>query len=237
MSLHVAVCDDEVQVGFQLEEYLEKICAELNIAVETDVYYSGESLCEKLVAGECYDLIFLDIEMANINGIQAGTKVRDEYHDETTQIVYISGKPQYALELFDTNPLNFLIKPLGYEDIKKVINRLLKISGLWSDTLTYKVGHDTFRIKLSDIMYFQSIGRKIKIFLKNGEDEMYGSLEELYSVHLKKHGYFLFIHKSYIVNYNYVSVFEYKNVILFNKTALPIGQSKRKEIRLLQKKL
>lgn len=237
MDLHVAVCDDEVQIGFQLEEYLEKICTELNIAIETDVYYSGEGLCQKLREGECYDLIFLDIEMANINGVQTGTKIRDEYNDETTQIVYISGKPQYAMELFDTNPLNFLVKPLGYGDIRKVINRLLKISGFWSDTLTYKVGHDTFRVKLSDIMYFQSNGRKVKIFLRNGEDEIYGSLEELYSMQLKKHGYFLFIHKSYIVNYNYICTFEYKNVILFNKTVLPIGQSKRKEIRTLQKDL
>lgn len=55
------------------------------------------------------------------------------YDDEITQIVYISGKSEYALELFDINPLNFLVKPLNYEKIEKVINKYLKLRNgfLW----------------------------------------------------------------------------------------------------------
>lgn len=86
MNLHIAVCDDEEQIGFLLEEYIEKICVELSIEAETDVYYSGEGLCQKLESGECYDMIFLDIELANINGVQVGTKIRDEYHDEKRRL-------------------------------------------------------------------------------------------------------------------------------------------------------
>lgn len=48
----------------------------------TNVYYSGENLCQKLAAGECYDLIYLDIEMTNPNGVQTETRIRDVYNDE-----------------------------------------------------------------------------------------------------------------------------------------------------------
>ena len=181
--------------------------------------------------------MFLDIELAKINGVQVGTKIREEYHDETTQIVYISGKQQYAMELFDSNPLNFLIKPLAYGDIKKVIDKFLKISGFWSDIFTYKIGHDIFRARLGEIMYFQSNGRKIKIFFKDGEDEIYGNLKELYDTQLQKYGFFLFIHRSYIVNYDYVRLFEHEKIVLFNKKELPVAQSRRAEIRTLQRDL
>ncbi len=237
MYLHIAVCDDEEQIGFRLEEYFEEICAGLNISVETDVYYSGEGLCRRIGEGECYDLIFLDIEMTGLSGIQTGTKIRDEYNDETTQIVYISGKQQYALELFDTNPLNFLVKPFGYEEVRKVINRFLKISGFWSGIFTFRVGHDTYRVKLGDIMYFQSRGRKIGIFFKDGEDEIYGNMEELYGRQLEKYGCFLFIHRSYIVNYDYVRIFEYEKIVLCNGKEFPVAQPRRAGIRALQKEL
>lgn len=59
------------------------------------MYYTGEGLCEKLAEGKCYDLIFLDIELTNMNGSEVGNKIRNVYDDEITQIVYISGKFLY----------------------------------------------------------------------------------------------------------------------------------------------
>jgi DNA-binding LytR/AlgR family response regulator len=174
--------------------------------------------------------------MENINGVQVGTKIRNEYNDELTQIVYISGKTEYALELFDINPLNFLVKPLDYDKIEKVINKHLKITGFWTDVFSYSVGHDTFKIKLKEIMYLESNGKKIKMFLKDREEEFYGSLEEIYNTQLIKYD-FLYIHKSYIVNYDYVSVFEYEKLLLTNGEKLPIGQYKRKEIRKIQNEI
>jgi len=237
MQLNIAICDDEERIGFQIEECLGKLCNKLNIQFETDVYYTGENLCEKLSEGVCYDLIFLDIELANINGVQVGTVIRDKYNDELMQIVYISGKSEYALQLFDINPLNFLVKPLCYKKIEKVINKFLKITGLWSDVFTYKYGHDTYKIKLKDIIYFESNGKKIIIHLKDGrDDEFYGGLEDIYNSQLKKCD-FLFIHKSYVVNYDYVSAFEYERLTLSGNIVLPISQPKRKEIRKLQNEL
>ncbi|MEL7568552.1 MAG: response regulator [Dehalobacterium sp.] len=80
--------------------------------MEIEVFFSGEKLYQFICEGACFDIVFLDIELPKISGIDIGKKIRDEMHDETTKIVYISGKDSYAMGLFDVRPLNFLIKPI-----------------------------------------------------------------------------------------------------------------------------
>jgi DNA-binding LytR/AlgR family response regulator len=237
MNLRFAVCDDDKHIGFDIEEYTKKICSRYNINTETDVYYTGEELCNKLAAGECYDLIFLDIELDGINGVDAGVKIREVFNDELIPIVYISGKSSYAMELFQIHPLDFLIKPLTKEKITNTIIRYLKIANLRSEVFTYKCGHDSHKVKLKEIKYLESIDRKIIIHKADRDNEFYGSLEKVYDDQLNKHD-FLYIHKSFIVNYDYVSIFEYEQVTLNDKkTILPIAQPKRKEIRQRQKEI
>jgi DNA-binding LytR/AlgR family response regulator len=230
MTLHIAVCDDAERVGFQVEGLIEKICGKMKIKTEIDVYFSCEGLYAKLEEGKCYDLIFLDIEFKEINGIEIGAKIRSKLNDEFTQIVYISGKSEYALELFDINPLNFLVKPLDYEKLEKVIKKYLKLEGFWEDTFYYKIGHDSFKIKLKDLKYLEGNGKRIILHLKDKKEEIYNSLSNVYSSQLVKYD-FLYIHKSYIVNYDYISVCEYTKIVLSDGMELPIGQGRRKEIR------
>jgi DNA-binding LytR/AlgR family response regulator len=237
MNLRFAVCDDDEHIGFEIEEYTQIICSKLKIKAETDVYYTGEEFCNKLASGECYDLIFLDIELGGINGVDTGVKIREVYNDELIPIVYISWKSSYAMELFRIHPFDFLIKPLTINMLSTTINHYIKIANLRSEIFSYNCGHDSYKVKLKDIKYLESIDRKIIVHKVDGDNEFYGSLEKVYDDQLNKHD-FLYIHKSFIVNYDYVSIFEYDQVTLNdNKTILPISQPKRKEIRLRQKQI
>jgi len=236
MTYHIAVCDDDNIAIQQVKNFILSVCEKMNISYITDTFLDGESLIKQLSSGVCYDLIFLDIEMPKVSGVQVGTAIRDIHKDELTQIVYISAKSEYALELFDSNPLNFLVKPINYEDIEKVIEKFVKITGNWSDVFTYKYGHDTYKMKLKDIIYLESSGKKIIIHAKSKNDEYYGSIEDAYESQLKRYG-FLFIHRAYVVNYDHVTAFEYEKLTLTDKTTLPIGQARRKEIRNRQQEL
>jgi len=233
--LRIAVCDDHNNICSQVEDYTVSICRALGVECEVDVHYDGESLCNAIESGEIYELIFLDIEMKKINGIEVGAKIRGEYNDELLQIVYISANRGYALELFEIRPLDFIIKPLTKDNIEKVISRYLKITGFWSDVFTYKIKHDSFKVKVKDIVYLESKGRKIILHSKHENSEFYGNLETIYTDTLQRYNSFLFIHKSYIVNYDYVHSLEYDRLFLYDKTELPIAQSKRKEVRAIQK--
>lgn len=234
MTLFAAICDDEKRVSAELESTLMEIFAKLHITYEIDVFFTGEELCARMENGANYNLVFLDIEFARnaINGVEAGRLIREAHHNNLVSIVYISWEMKYSMQLFDIRPLNFLIKPLSYEKLEQVVRTYLKIAGLWSCDFTYNIGHDIYKVQMKDIVYVESVKRKLIINLADGrKDEFYGSLKDVYQEHLQKCD-FLFIHASYAVNYDFIETIKYNELILSNGfTALPISQNKRKEVR------
>jgi DNA-binding LytR/AlgR family response regulator len=232
--INVAICDDEIKIGAELERALINIFNILNIKYEIDVFYAGEQLCKEIENGTHYDLLFLDIEFAQekINGVEVGRIIRDVYHNHLASIVYISWEKKYALQLFEIQPLNFLIKPLKDEKIEEVVRKYVKITGLWSGAFTYKIGHDSFKVQIKDIIYLESYDRKLILHLVGGrEEEFYGSLKNEYEEQLKKFD-FLFIHNAYAVNYDYVTALKFNQVSLVDSdVSLPISKHRRNEVR------
>ena len=98
----VAVCDDEKTVCQQIKSFLEPYCKKGEF--EVHIFTSGEALYEAVSAGTRFDLIFLDIELKLMSGVAVGQKIREELCDEEVHIVFISGKTEYAMELFAIRP-------------------------------------------------------------------------------------------------------------------------------------
>ena len=232
---NIAICDDDKVICTILEDIILNYRNSYQKNLDTQVYYTGEELLGAIERGNNIDLLFLDIELISQNGIDLGEKIRNYYNNQTMQIVYISGSDRYAMKLFDIHPLNFLIKPLKKEKvidcIELGISLLNKLNGFFS----YKSGFDSKKIPLKDIFYFESSNRKIKIITKNGTDTFYGKLEPIFEE--LKEQQFLYIHKSYLVNYFYVEYFHYEFLILDGGITLPISQSRRKAIRELSLRL
>jgi DNA-binding LytR/AlgR family response regulator len=85
---------------------------------------------------------------------------------------------------------------------------------------------------VKDILYFESNNREVKIVTTEGEEIFYGKLNDVFKQVAKHH--FMFIHKSYIINYFFVTKFTYEEVTMSNSEVLPISQSRRKSIREMQ---
>ena len=232
--VRVAICDDDVDLGAELERALIDVFAKLNVKHEIDVLFTGEELCGQMESGAHYDLIFLDIEFAKdkINGVEAGRLIRDTYHNNTVSIVYIAWEKKYSMQLFEIRPMNFLVKPLEYDKIENTVRTYLKISGLFSKEFAYKKGHDLFKVQIKDIAYLENSERKVIIHLADGrKEDFYGSLKELYNEQLKTCD-FLFIHASYAVNYDYISAVKYNQLFLTGSDRpLPISPNRRNEVR------
>jgi DNA-binding LytR/AlgR family response regulator len=232
--VYVAICDDEIKIGAELENALIDIFAKLNVKHEIEVFYTGDELRRHMEAGTHFDLIFLDIEFAQgeINGVEVGRLIREVHHNHLASIVYISWEKKYAMQLFEIQPLNFLIKPLKYEKIEDVVRTYLKIAGLWSEVFTYSIGHETFKAQIKDIIYIESYDRKLILHLADGrKEEFYGSLKNEYEGQLKKFD-FLFIHNAYAVNYDYVRGLKFNQVSLVDsEVSLPISKHRQNEVR------
>ena len=232
--IYIAICDDETKIGAELECALMGIFEKLSIKHKVDVFFSGESLCRAIEAGAHFDLIFLDIEFAknDINGIDVGRIIRDMHNNYMVAIVYMSRIKSYALELFDIQPFNFLIKPLKYDKIDEVVRKYIKVSEFWTADFTYQVGHDIFKVQVKDIMYLESYDKKLVLHLAGGKQvAFYGSIKEAYQSQLKRFD-FLFIHTSYIINYDYVAALKFNEVFLVdNATPLPISKHRKNDVR------
>ncbi|MBU5479116.1 LytTR family DNA-binding domain-containing protein [Eubacterium sp. MSJ-13] len=228
MSVRIAICDDEHEICAVLEELLIKILEAKGINYEIEPFYSGKTLCNELKV-QRYDLIFLDIEMKEKDGIETGNFIREELGDESVQIAYISSKTAYAMELFEFHPINFLTKPLEQSKVEKVIDKYLAITGQKNEFFEYKKKTEFFKIQMSEIIYFESRGRKISVKMMNGQDEFYGSMDDIYS--RVKSNQFLYIHKSVIVNYRKIKQLSYEKVIMIDDAVFSISQSRRPAIR------
>lgn len=232
--MHIAICDDEEHVCYQLECMLTNVLKSKNIEYQIELFGSGESFC-RVLKDKDFDMVFLDIELLEISGLDVGKYIRDVLENDTIQIAYISAKESYAIELFDYTPINFLVKPLNEKKVTKVIDKYLKITKQNNHMFEYKKRMEFYKIPISDIMYFESKNRKVTIYMRGKEDEFYESLEKVYAK--VKNDDFLFIHQSIIVNYRFLKKISHEEVVMMNDVVLPISRSRRKEITAMHMKI
>lgn len=228
MNFKIAVCDDEQIICSTMYNKLQNLSKSKSVIFEIDCFTSGEELCDEIKHTN-YDLLFLDIELPKMNGVAVGQYIRETLKNETIQIAYISSKQEYAMELFEMRPINFLVKPLSDEKIENVIDKFLQLNKIDTETFNFKAGHNYYKIPFSDILYFCSNGRKINIVTSNKEYEFYGSLDNIYSeVKNKK---FLFVHKSFLVNFKHINKYQYEQITMSDDKIIPVSQSRRKIVR------
>lgn len=230
--IYIAICDDDNTICSQIENVLLDYTDRNYIKVKISIFNSGESLINFFNHGKVFDLIFLDIELENMNGVEVGRQIRKVLKIYSTEIVYISGKDGYDRQLFDVQPLHFIPKPINpsiiIKDFKLALERMQKLGGFFK----YQKGYDTYKVPINKIIYFESLNREIKIVFINGEDFFYGKLEDIV-LSISKFQ-FLQIHRSYLINYNHVAILRYSEVVMSDGSTLPISRSKRQEFRSLQ---
>ena len=233
--IHLAICDDETAIGAELEQIITEILTDLKIKHDIDVLFSPEELEAQMKNGTQYDCMFLDIEYVTSqkNGVDLGITIREKFVNNRAAIVFISREKKYALELFQVQPLDFFIKPLRWEKIEKVIHKYLALSEQFKTELTYKKDRKTFKIPFKNIVYIESVGRKLFLHLVDQtEVEFYGTLKSVYEDQLQ--GYdFLFVHASYVVNYEHVENITFDHVkLLQNGLELPISKHRKDDVRM-----
>lgn len=229
--LCIAICDDDIQLCIELENLL----IECNDKFDIDVFFTGEELCRVLETGQTYDLLFLDIELKSLDGISVGKFIRDTLNNNYLQIVYISSKKSYAMDLFEIRPMHFLIKPLDDVKIKAVVCKAMELLDKGNTFFRYQKSNIIFKKMLKEIKYYSSSGRKVLIHTADDEcDEIYGKLDD---IHKQIGASFIRIHKSYLVNYDHIAKLQYDQVELFNGEVLPISQSRRNQVRALVLKI
>lgn len=226
--LNIAVCDDENAMINDIENMLLDVCKKQNIRADIDVFCSGETLGKEVMMGTKYDMIFLDIEMEKVNGIESAKAIRKM--DQNVIFIYVSAHDRYALELFCLDVFAFIKKPIDKEEFRKTFLGAYQrvCNKVFYFTFNYK--NEEYKIPCKDILYFESRGRKINIYHLNGRvDEFYGKLSEVETKIAKGKIPFLRIHQSYLVNFLLIRARTKVEVILVNGEKLIISEDRQKK--------
>lgn len=228
--LNCIVVDDEPLARELLKTYVEK-------TPSLQLLGSFESAADavKTVMEGKADIIFLDINMPMLNGIDFATLV-----PSNTRIIFVTAYDSYALQGFKVNALDYLLKPVSYSDFLKSVGRALEWKSM-SDAYTSNANHDqssprmiTIKVKnqlvqlrLDSIQYVEARNDRVIVFRKNNEP--LPSLMTLKEIEdLLPSETFMRVHRSFIVNIPLVEIVE-RNRIVFGKTYVPISENKRDE--------
>lgn len=225
----VGICDGNIASCSEIERHLLQYSEQEAVRIETEVFLSGQDLCRALEKEKMmFQLLFLDIELRDMDGISVGSFLREKMQNDVTQIVFISGSRDYAMQLFKIRPLDFLIKPLDYQEvyrIMKVYQRLFPETGLFFE---YRKGRCSYQVAQSQIICVKCSGKKICLITSCGELEFYGKMADVIS-RLDSMKFWI-IHKSFIINTDYVFQFGRDEITMVNGESLPVSKAYKKEI-------
>lgn len=225
---NIGICDDGKNTCAGLEEMVLSYAQQKKIDMDTRVWYTGEELCQYLEQGGHLDILFLDIELFEVTGIEVGDFIRNKMEDRGMQIVYISGKSSYAQKLFKTQPMDFLVKPITRQQIEDALELGVKLLEKNAQKFEFQNGKDYYYVAYGEIIFFESVGRKIKVVTLGTEKEFYGGIRDLEK---KLPREFFTIHQSYVINRTHVLRYTYEMVEMDNGTMLSISKAYRKQVR------
>lgn len=232
--IRIAVCDDDLHFTAELEEMVRCEAADAGIGVETEAYSDGDTLVADIEKGYRYDLVFLDIEMERVNGINAARQIRRT--DRSALLIYVSGYEQYLKELFEVEPFRFLSKPVDGAKLRKYFRDACARIGETEAYYRFSFNKEIRKVAVRDIVYFESRNRVVHIFMADGsEARFYGRLNAVEKELSEGRQEFLRIHQSFLVNYSYVEKMNFSVVtVLFGngkRTDLKISEDRKKAVR------
>lgn len=219
--MNIAICDDNIDYLNRIEQLIQPYNDQISISI--DSFLSGEEFVEALERGSAYDIIFLDIEMQKMSGLDVAAKVRDKKSDAI--IIFITNYVNYVSDTFRLGAFQFLVKPIDEEAFRYDFDRALK---------EYKARHQKYVVKWRDenvvleygeIFYIESYNRHLHVHTENQCHECVGKLQDEYERLMPYH--FVRCHQGFIININKVKKINKQNVILKNEKAIPISRRYR----------
>jgi len=226
MAIRTAIVDDEPLAVEILKDYVEKTASLTLILAGSDVFRT----LQLLQSGEI-DLVLLDIQMPELTGIQFMKIVGD-----SSKIIVTTAYPDYALEGYELNVADYLLKPISYERFSKAINKIKVVAGnsaavhggpFLPDFIFVKSEYKLVKIMLNDILYIESLRDYIAIYTTKNEKIM--TLESLRNMEQTlPAANFVRVHKSFIVSLSKIKFVERNRIIIEDKH-IPVGESYQKD--------
>lgn len=223
--MKIAICDDFIQELNKLKEII--INSGMVSKADVEIFSSPKSLLDKNVFSN-FDIIFLDVDMPEMNGIELGQKIYKS--NSKTVLIFVTSYPEYAVAGYECEALRYILKPYTEEKILMALTRAIEIVQKQNHSITIKIYNKPFKILIDDIYYLEYCRRHILYHTKNRVIETAGVFSKIYD-ELKPYGFFQ-VHQGYIVNMNKIYDFDEYDIILDNGMKVPVSIRKKSEVML-----
>ena len=210
-------------------EVIERYCQKISLISLKGTFREPIKAIEFLNR-EKVDLIFLDINMPDISGMQLLQTLSPR-----PLIIFTTAYSQYAVESYELNALDYLLKPITFERFLMAINKAAAALSSKNTTgpdedaaVLIKSGPQTFRVKVSEILYLEKDGNYITVHLKDENILIRENMGDIFD--LVPAADFIRVHKSYVVGIRHISMIEVHQLIV-NGEKIPIGSTYRDSLR------
>lgn len=226
--MRIAVCDDEQKITDMMTRYIKDIFENMDKYVSVDTFSSAFEMSDYMEKHKSkYDLIFMDIMLKDDTGIHLGDEILKRQTD--IKIVFMTGYMEYVEDIFDIVPFDLVLKPIKYEKVRKVIDKLTGcVDNDKSTNIIVRNKEGVFSVNLNDITYVESEGRhliinrnqaeKIKVIMTMSE------MEEMLNED------FIKCHRSYFINCRNIKRLDKKMAYMVNNSSVPISASNYKKV-------
>lgn len=230
-SIHIAIVENENDVAEADAKLLERYAKENEVEIESKIFPNAYDFLD---SEEGFDAVLMDIDMPGMNGMQASEKIRE--HNETIDIIFTTNLPQFAVDGYKVQALDFVIKPVTFANLSFAMDKVVeKKKNALNGSFFLKIGGMSRRFKNDELIYFEMVNHNIVLHEVGLEPfKVRGSLklvEEVVNPEV-----FVKINSGIIINLSKVKTFADGSAIMEDGSILPISRSHKKEfaVRLSQ---
>lgn len=212
--LKCIIIDDEELARALLKSYVDKLDF-----ITSKGEFENPLEAFPILKSEAIDIVFLDIQMPQLKGTDFAKMIPSK-----TRIIFTTAYSEYALDGYELNAIDYLLKPITFERFLTAVNKVHTLSKTMtesaSQTITIKSGYDLHKVHLSDVYYIKSDSEYVTFYLENKKIMSYQSLKSLEDS--LPPSLFMRVHRSYIINKNKVQSLKDKDVII-NNERIPVS--------------
>ena len=230
--MNIAICDDEKNIRELLEDKVKKLYPNARIIC----FSSGEEL---LLFEEHIDILLLDIQMPEINGMETAVELRKK--DKKMILIFVTAAEEYVFQAFDVGAFHYLVKPINDERFAQILNKAVKeLRSKRVETcknedkyLMINSGGVHIKVMLEDIVYAEVFNRKIVIHKMDENIEYYGKMSDLEALTGDD---FFRPHRAYLVKLKYVEKYDASTIYLVIMAKQNYPEFVKKYMKFMQRR-
>ncbi len=224
--IKIAIVDDDFSYLEKLYLHLTQYEKDHDIAIQVTSYSNGFEMISHFKP--IYDIIFLDIEMPHLNGMEVAKEIRKS--DPHAVIIFITNTAKYAINGYEVQAFDYMMKPIDYTQFAIKFGTAIEVMHKKDEfSILVPLEEGSRNIKISEIIFIEVRNHWLYIITKEGEYKMLGSLKEMNEKLMPYH--FIMCNKSYLINLKHVIKMNSESVLLNGQHDLKMSRARRKEVQ------